>query len=150
MLQKLVFLKETTAVREAVVKAMNRFKVSTTVQFCLKLFASSRRNYIFTYFSTLSSPFILNYKDWAFYSFCQYFVGELICLTSLEFASCYLCWCTSWGTQWLQCVGVAYTLHCTSAPLKEEEVAARMVLPRSHSQYIAPICYPTDSWYCPS
>ena len=32
---------DATTVREAVVKAMNRFKVSTTVQFCLKLFASS-------------------------------------------------------------------------------------------------------------
>jgi ribosomal protein L18 len=35
---------DATAVREAVVKAMNRFKVSTTVQFCLKLFASSGKN----------------------------------------------------------------------------------------------------------
>ena len=44
---------DATAVREAVVKAMNRFKVSNTIQICLKLFASS------AYFPTLSSHLIL-------------------------------------------------------------------------------------------
>ena len=49
---------DATAVREAVVKAMNRFKVSTRVQFCLERFASSGKNYRFSILSNLVQRFI--------------------------------------------------------------------------------------------
>jgi ribosomal protein L18 len=61
---------DATAVREAVVKAMNRFKVDTTVQSCLKLFISSRKNYRFSILCNFVQQLFLFELQRLNFSFC--------------------------------------------------------------------------------